>query len=187
MVNIIEPVYNSVIFIWNTHKRHSIPCPLTHWGWMMHIYVGNLTIIGSDNGLSPGRCQAIIWTNVGILSIGPLGTNFNDILIEIETFWFKKMHLNMPFGKWRPFCLGLNVRYLVSFVTLYSDPFHAFVFAILSMGYWVKDRPYYKEVLYMVSCFGVIIQNENFHKSISVRYISIVPTMQRNSKCKTRN
>ena len=40
-----------------------------------HICVGNLIIIGSDNGLSPGRRQAIIWSNDGILLIGPLGTN----------------------------------------------------------------------------------------------------------------
>ena len=45
--------------------------------------VNRLTIIGSDNGLSPGRRQAIIWTNAGILLIGPLATNFNEILIEI--------------------------------------------------------------------------------------------------------
>ena len=38
-------------------------CLLTHWGRVTHICVGNLTIIGSDNGLSPGRRQAIIWTN----------------------------------------------------------------------------------------------------------------------------
>ena len=38
---------------------------------------------GSDNGLSPGWRQAIIWTNAGILLIGPLGTNFSEILIEI--------------------------------------------------------------------------------------------------------
>ena len=50
---------------------------------MTHICVGNLTIIGSDNGLSPGRRQAIILTNAGILLIGPLGTNFSEILIEI--------------------------------------------------------------------------------------------------------
>ena len=42
-----------------------------------------LSIIGSDNGLSPGRRQAIIWTNAGILLIEPLGTNFSEILIEI--------------------------------------------------------------------------------------------------------
>ena len=75
----------------------------------MHICVGKLTIIGSDNGLSPGRRQAIIWTNAGMLLIGPLGTNFNEILIEIHTFSFKKMHLKMASAKWRPFCLGLNV------------------------------------------------------------------------------
>ena len=82
---------------------------LTHWGQVMHICVGKLTIIASDNGLSPGRCQAIIWNNAGILLIGPLGTKLNEIFIEIHTFSFKKMHLNMSSAKWRPFCLGLNV------------------------------------------------------------------------------
>ena len=82
---------------------------LTHWGRVTHICVIKLIIIGSDNGLSPGRRQAIIWTNAGILLIRPLGTNFNEILIEIHTFSFKKMHLKMSSGKRRPFCLGLNV------------------------------------------------------------------------------
>ena len=81
---------------------------LTHWGRVTHICVGKLTIIDSDNGLSPGRHQAIIWTNAGILLIGPLGTNFNGILIGIQTFSFKKMHLKMASAKWRPFCLSLN-------------------------------------------------------------------------------
>ena len=76
---------------------------------MTHICVGNLTIISSDNGLSPGRRQAIIWTNDEILLIGPLETNFSEILIEIQTFSFKKMHLKISSAKWRPFCLGLNV------------------------------------------------------------------------------
>ena len=82
---------------------------LIHWGRVTHICVNKLIIIGSDNGLSPGRRQAIIWTNAGILLIGPLGTNFNEIFIEIHTFSFKKMHLKMSSGKRRPFCLGLNV------------------------------------------------------------------------------
>ena len=56
---------------------------LTHWGRVTHICVSKLTIIASDNGLSPGRRQAIIWTNAGILLIGPLGTNFSEISIEI--------------------------------------------------------------------------------------------------------
>ena len=68
---------------------------LTHQGPVTHICVGNLTIIGSDNGLSPGRRQAIIWTNAAILLIGPLGTNFSEISIEMQTFSFKKMRLKV--------------------------------------------------------------------------------------------
>ena len=82
---------------------------LTHWGRVTHICVVNLAIIGPDNGLSPGRRQAIIWTNAGILLIGPWGTNFSEILVGIQAFSFKKMHLKMSSAKWRPFCLGLNV------------------------------------------------------------------------------
>ena len=82
---------------------------LTHWGRMTHICVSEIIIIGSDNGLSPGRRQAIIWTNARILLIGPLGTNFNEILIEINTFLFRKMHLKMSSAKWRLFCLDLNM------------------------------------------------------------------------------
>ena len=49
-----------------------------------HVYASvNYAIIGSDNGLPPRRCQAIVWTNAGILLIGLLGTKFNEILIEI--------------------------------------------------------------------------------------------------------
>ena len=76
---------------------------------MTHICVDNLTNIGSDNGLSPGRRQAIIWTNVGILLIEPLGTNFSEFWNVIHIFSLKKMHLQMSSAKWRPFSLGLNV------------------------------------------------------------------------------
>ena len=79
---------------------------------MTHICVGNLSIIGSDNGLSPARRQAIIWTNAGILSIRSLGTHFTEILSKNHTFSFKKMHLKTSSAKWRPSCLGLNVLML---------------------------------------------------------------------------
>ena len=82
---------------------------LTHWGRVTHICVSELTIIVSDNGLSPGRRQAIIWTNVGILLIGPYGTTFSEILIEILIFSFTKMSLKVSSAKWGPFCLSLNV------------------------------------------------------------------------------
>ena len=83
--------------------------PLTHWGRVTHKCASTLTIIGSDNGLSPGRRQAIIWTTAGILLIGPLGTNFSENLIEIKMFSFRKMHVKMSSAKWFRFCLGLNV------------------------------------------------------------------------------
>ena len=90
-------------------KSSGRPFRLTHWGRVTHICVSYLTIIASDNGLSPSRRQAIIWTNAGILLIRRLGTNFSAILIEIHTFSFKKMHLKMSSAKRRPFSLGLNV------------------------------------------------------------------------------
>ena len=78
-------------------------------GRVTHICVSKLSIIGSDNGLSPGRRQAIIWTNAGIVLIWTLGTNFSEILSKIHAFSFKKMYLKMSSTKWRPFCVGLNV------------------------------------------------------------------------------
>ena len=106
--------WGPVIFIWRPfHKRYlclqSLNLPwkvliqlhlnlpeangLTHWGRVTHICVVKPTMIGSDNGLLPERRQAIIWTNAGILLIGPRGTNFSEILIGIHTFSFKKIHL----------------------------------------------------------------------------------------------
>ena len=61
---------------------------LTHWARVTHKCVCKLTSIGSDNGLSPDRHQAIIWTNAGVLLVGPLGTNCSAILIAIHTFSF---------------------------------------------------------------------------------------------------
>ena len=90
-----------------------------HWGRVTHICVSKHTNIGSDNGLSPGWRQAIIWTNAGILLIGPLGTNFSGTLIKIYTFLFKKMHMKMSSGNWRPCCSGLNVLTLLVLMTEY--------------------------------------------------------------------
>ena len=85
----------------------SFPCVLTQWGRVTHICVSKFSILGSDNGLSPGRHQAIIKTNAGILLIWPfrilLIWPFSEILIEINTFSFQKMHLKMSSAKWRPF------------------------------------------------------------------------------------
>ena len=86
---------------------------LTHWGRMTHICVSNLTNIGSDNGLSPDRRQAIIWTIARILLIGPFRTNFSEILIKILAFSFKKMHLKVSISEMvailsRPQCVNIQ-------------------------------------------------------------------------------
>ena len=113
----------TTVILKNIQIHHILFClSLTHWGWVTHICVSKLTTIGSDNGLSPSRRQAIIWTNAGILLIGPSGTNFSEILIKIHKYSFKKMHLKMSPGRFRPFCLGLNA--LAIHLTLTSSHFY---------------------------------------------------------------
>ena len=106
---------------WNKfYKKKTAHSLLTDWGRVRHIFVSKLTTIGSGYGLSPGRLQATIWTNAGILLIGPFETSFNEILIEMYTFSFKKMHLKMSSGKWRVLCLGLNVLIQVQGTVLHA-------------------------------------------------------------------
>ena len=107
---------------------------LTHWGRVTHICVNEIIIIGSDNGSSPGRRQAIIWTNAGILLTGPLWTSFSEILIELLTFSFKKMGLKVSSAKRRPFCLGLNVL-MSALVWCYLSVLQVF-------GIWWNSRTY---------------------------------------------
>ena len=70
------------------------------WSTLVHIYASlNKAIVGSDNGLAPVRCQAIIWTNAGILLIRPQRIIFSEILIYIQTFSLNKMESKMSFAK----------------------------------------------------------------------------------------
>ena len=96
-------IWHNLLYWVSFCKQNTTICVLTYWGRATHICVSKLTIIGSDNGLSPDRRQAIIWTNAGLLLIGHLGTNFSEILIEILTFSFKKMRLKVSYAKRRPF------------------------------------------------------------------------------------
>ena len=176
---------------------------------MPHICFSKLIIIGSDNGLSPDRHQAIIWTNAGILSIWPLGANqyicvimsamasqitsltivystvysgadqrkhqssaslafvrgihrwpvnslhkgpvtrkmfpfddvimFSEISIEIPIFSFNKMHIKMSSGKWRSFCLGINMLICDELKLVPSDPF--------DKHYWFGAKPLWKTTI----------------------------------------
>ena len=127
----------SLITIWIS----AIFAFLTHWGRETHICVSKLTIIGSDNGLSPSRRQTIIWTNDGILLIGPLGTNFKETSIEIHTFSFKKIYLKLSSAKWRLFCVGLNV---------------------LIHG-WFNISPNQNCINSTISCWGSYAYSQNYH------------------------
>ena len=94
---------------------------LTNWCRVTHICISKLTIIGSDNGLSPDGCEAIIWTNARIMLIRTLGTNVSEIFSEIHKFSLTKMHLKMSSEKWRPLCLGLNVL-ILDWTRCYGSP-----------------------------------------------------------------
>ena len=150
---------------------------LSHW--MTHICVSKLTIIGSDNGLLPGRCQAIIWTYTGILLIGPLGTNFNEILIKIHIFSFKKMHLKMSSGKWRPFCLGLNMLTVIGlwackFFVSWVPEHHSFGFHH-DVCYSLQQRAcLFSDEQYYVTAFRIGICNTTESAMI------VLHTMSRN-------
>ena len=130
---------------------------LTHWGRATHICVGKLTIIGSDNDLSPGRRQAIIWTIAGILLIGSLGTNFSEFLIGIQRFLFKKMHLKMSSAKWRPFVSSMCWNHF----TVYSQgsavrPYYYWWYNSAMIPTGAMQFPIYGENAPMVYNYGAI-------------------------------
>ena len=71
---------------------------------------------GSDNGLSPIRRQAIIYTNAILLSIGPLGTKFSQNVFEIQTFFIQEnasenVVCEMADILFRPHCVNGTDKY----------------------------------------------------------------------------
>ena len=81
---LLHNLLNKFITLWHYCRFKN------HWDRVVHICVNKLTIIGSDNGLSPGRHQTITWTNAGLLLIEPLGKNFSETLIENFHFHSRK-------------------------------------------------------------------------------------------------
>ena len=81
---------------------------LTHWGRVTHICFRKLTIIGSDNGLSPGRRPAIIWTNTEYCQLDPWEQTSVKFSVKFIYFHWENAFENVV-HKWRPFCFGLNV------------------------------------------------------------------------------
>ena len=86
-------------------SRHSLQSDLTHRARATNIWVSELAIIGSDNGLSEPMFEQC-WL---ISSTGHYRTVYSEIFIEIQTFSFKKIRLKMSSVIYRPFCLVLSV------------------------------------------------------------------------------
>ena len=101
---------------------------LTYWGRVMHICVSKLTIIGSDNGLSPGRRQAIIWTNAGIVN-WTLGNKFQWNLNRIQYIFIQENAFEdvvcemasmssrpqcVKFLNWAIYIMKINPKFFVS-------------------------------------------------------------------------
>ena len=107
---------------------------LTHWGPVIHIYVGKLIISGSGNGMSSGQCEAIIWTNAGILLIAPLGTNFNETLIKIHIF---PSSASPVYSQWGAITLPSSILfYDILYSTSVTERGHKSEFK------FIKDAPY---------------------------------------------
>ena len=73
---------------------------------MTHICISKLTMIGSDNGLAPGRCQGIYLNQCQVFVNWTLRNKSQWNFNQIPTFSLMKMHLKISSMKWRPFCLG---------------------------------------------------------------------------------
>ena len=84
-----------------------------HFTSLIYVYASvNWVSIGSNNGLSPGRRQAIIWTNADILSNITQSTHLNFKYNFFEIFPFTKMHLNISSAKWLPFLHFVQARWV---------------------------------------------------------------------------
>ena len=101
------------------HSRyHAIPINIifvrsfwalsSHRGRVTHMCIGNITRITSDNVLPPGRQPSHYLNQCWNVVNWTLRNELKWILIEIQTFSFKIMHMKMSSAKWRPFYLGLN-------------------------------------------------------------------------------
>ena len=132
---------------------------LTPWARETHICVDNITIIGSVNGSSPDRRQAIILTNDGILLIGPLGTNFSEILIKVQTFSFKIMRSKVSSAKWRPFCLGLNVLTIAlrAFSMCSSPPKANSGIFTLKVIIWQQQNRTYQNCVHIYGIYSIFL------------------------------
>ena len=88
---------------------------LTHCDRVTYICFSNLTVIGSDNVLSPSRCQDIIWANAGILLNGQTSGTF-IYFHSIKCIW-KKCVCKMAAIMSRPQCIKIWICHTTMDIT----------------------------------------------------------------------
>ena len=111
------------------HHLYKLCSQLTPWGRVTHICASKLTIIGSDKGLSPRRCRAIIWANAANKTLRNI-FRWNFVRFKI-CHWIKRTWKYRLRNGGRPFCLGLSVLI----------PCLRCRFRFLSMLHPIKYRP----------------------------------------------
>ena len=82
---------------------------LNHWGWVMHICVSKLTIIGSDSGVSPGHYLKQCWN----VANWTLRNKLQSSLVPNSYIFIQENTHDKSSGKWRKFCFSLNMLIIV--------------------------------------------------------------------------
>ena len=129
-----------MLIIWSDGNLNSLRPSDTY------ICISKLNISDSDYGLSPGQHQAIIWTNGGKVIIWPLGTNFSELLIEIDTFYSIKFMWKHPLWNGAHFALAMSI-----FATFQNDPWKFTNVKALTVIFHVR------------SCFGDYEKTRNLY------------------------
>ena len=94
---------------------------LTHWGLVMHICHQPRPSLVQIMACRLFGAKPLSKPMLGYCELNSLRTNFSEILIKIQNFSLRKIHLKISSVKWRPYCLGLNVL-TVEAVTLAALP-----------------------------------------------------------------
>ena len=125
---------------------------LTHLPLVPHICESvNQVSIGTDNGLSPIWRQAIIWTNAGLLSIGPLGTKLfihknapENIVCEVAAIFSRGRWVN----RWRQWQYGQHFADSIFKCIFLNENFCVLI--QISLAFVPKDPIDYKSALVQV-------------------------------------
>ena len=108
---------------------------MCQWIWLALIQIMACCLFGT---------KPLVKTNAGLLSIGPLQTNFSEVLIKLQNFSLTKVLLKMSSAKWQPFCPWGDELIKTGQVTHWAGDFS--IFSINednsispTKGYWTKS------------------------------------------------